>query len=57
MGPYPYALAAALVRLLGDPELRRRMSAANRSKAADFAADRVVLQYEAILQDVVRCER
>jgi glycosyltransferase involved in cell wall biosynthesis len=50
----PVALAAALVHLLRDADLRWRMAAANHAKAADFAADRVVLQYDAVLQEAVQ---
>jgi L-malate glycosyltransferase len=40
----PHLWSAALERLLGDPEARRRMSAAGREHAADFTVERHVEQ-------------
>ena len=50
----PELLAGRLTALLGDPELRRRMGAANRDKVADFAPRRVMPAYAAVLEDVAR---
>ena len=44
----PPALAAALLRLLGDPVLRERLGAAGRRRAADFDWERVTARVEAI---------
>jgi len=47
------ALAAALLKLIGDSGLRRRMEAANRKKAEDFSPQVVGQQYQNILQQVL----
>ncbi len=45
------ALAEALVRLLGDPDLRRRMGAAGRARAeAEFSVERVVEETMAVYE-------
>lgn len=49
----PPALAAALERLLAEPELRKSMGEANRAKVADFAPHKVVPHYAALLRDLV----
>lgn len=47
----PIGLAAALERVLDDPELRQRMSDANRAKVAEFAPPTVAKQYlDALIQ-------
>ncbi len=46
-------LAAAIERILDDPDLRARMSAANRAKVAEFAPDAVARQYLATLDELV----
>jgi glycosyltransferase involved in cell wall biosynthesis len=46
----PAALAQAIERLLGDDALRARMARANVARVADFAPDRVVPRYAAILR-------
>lgn len=46
-------LAAALVRLLHDADLRREMGAANREKVRDFDPDAVAREYLAALEEVV----
>lgn len=45
-------LAATLVRLLGDPELRRRMGEANREKVREFDAGAVAAEYLATLRQI-----
>jgi glycosyltransferase involved in cell wall biosynthesis len=50
----PDLIAAALKRLLGDEALRRRLGAANRLKVADFAPDRVIPAYAAVLDEAAR---
>ncbi len=47
------ALAAALLRLLQDQDLRERMGAANVVKVREFAPERVIPQYAEILRGVV----
>jgi glycosyltransferase involved in cell wall biosynthesis len=46
-------LADALLRLLGDPELRAAMAANNREKVKEFAPDVVARRYVAVLESVV----
>jgi glycosyltransferase involved in cell wall biosynthesis len=53
----PPALAAALERLLKDPDKRARMSEANRAKVKDFAPERVVGRYIQVFEDVLRESR
>lgn len=45
----PAALAAALTQALRDPDLRARLGAAARARAADFAIERVADEYLALL--------
>jgi glycosyltransferase involved in cell wall biosynthesis len=47
------ALAAALIRLLRDAKLRRRMGAANRETVREFDPDNVAREYLAALEAVV----
>jgi glycosyltransferase involved in cell wall biosynthesis len=49
----PTALAATLTRLLREPQLRRRMAAANREKAREFDPDPVAAEYLAALEEIV----
>jgi glycosyltransferase involved in cell wall biosynthesis len=49
----PQALRAAIQRLLSSPELRERMGAAARERAAYFSADSVVPRLERVYRDVV----
>jgi len=48
------ALAQAILRVLQDHELRRRLSANGPLRAADFATERVVAQYEALFERLSR---
>jgi glycosyltransferase involved in cell wall biosynthesis len=48
----PEALATALVRVLGDADLRRKMASANRAKVHDFDADVVAKEYLAVLESI-----
>jgi glycosyltransferase involved in cell wall biosynthesis len=48
------AMAEAGIRLLSDPEAWRTFSAAARKGAERFSADRVVSQYEAFYEAVLR---
>ena len=47
------ALAEAVLRVLKDAQLRRRLSANGPRRAADFAIERIVSQYESIFQRLV----
>ncbi len=47
------ALAQAILRVLRDSELRRRLSANGPLRAADFAIERIVSQYEALFECLV----
>jgi glycosyltransferase involved in cell wall biosynthesis len=47
------SLAAAIERLLADPELRARMGAAGRRRALDYTASSVVPRVEAAYRDVL----
>jgi glycosyltransferase involved in cell wall biosynthesis len=49
----PTALAATLARLLRDPQLRRRMAAANREKAREFDPEPVAVEYLSALEEIV----
>jgi len=49
----PGALAAALIRLLSDPQLRARMGQANRATVREFTPDIVGRHYLKVLRDVV----
>lgn len=49
----PEALAAALIRLLADRDLRRRMCEANRQKVKEFEPQRVARRYHDVLHQVV----
>jgi glycosyltransferase involved in cell wall biosynthesis len=51
------ALAHAILRVLQDHELRRRLSANGPLRAADFAIERIVPQYEALFERLSRQER
>ncbi|NGO72324.1 glycosyltransferase family 4 protein [Streptomyces boncukensis] len=46
------ALADAMLRLIEDPGLRRRMAEAARHKAARYAPDRIAAEYEALIEGV-----
>ncbi|MHB8762937.1 MAG: glycosyltransferase [Deferrisomatales bacterium] len=48
----PDALAAAIARLLGDPDLRLRLGAAAARRAQDFDAPGVVRRFEALFTEV-----
>jgi glycosyltransferase involved in cell wall biosynthesis len=48
----PQDLAAKIIRLLDDPELRTAMSLNNRSLARQFTADRVVAEYLTIYRNL-----
>jgi glycosyltransferase involved in cell wall biosynthesis len=48
----PDALAAAVERLLADPDLRERMARANRDKVREFAPDAVAREYLEALESV-----
>ena len=50
----PKALAAAVERLLGDPELRAEMSASGRARAEEFSWDRITAKVEAYYGFVIR---
>lgn len=50
----PAALAAAMVRLLGNSALRARMSAANREKVMDFAPAKVAAHYLEVISAVCK---
>lgn len=47
------ALHAALTRVLGDANLRRRLRTAGKRRAGDFAADRIVPQVEQAYEEVL----
>jgi glycosyltransferase involved in cell wall biosynthesis len=49
----PTVLAQTLERLLGDAELRRQMSLANREKVREFAPDRVASRYLTALEEIL----
>jgi glycosyltransferase involved in cell wall biosynthesis len=51
------ALAQAILRVLQDSELRRRLSANGPLRAADFAIERIVPQYEALFECLSRQPR
>jgi len=54
----PPALAAALLRLAGDPAQRARMGAAGRARVhAEFSVERMIDQYEELLARVVAARR
>ena len=44
--------AAALMKMLGDPDRRRALELAGIRRAADFSVDRMIDQYEALLTEV-----
>lgn len=46
----PHALAEAILRMLWDDNLRRELSQAGLRYAQDFAAEKIVAQYEALLK-------
>jgi glycosyltransferase involved in cell wall biosynthesis len=48
----PPALAEALDRLAGDPELRARLGAAGRAKAQHFTVQQNALEYERLFQEL-----
>lgn len=48
------ALTAALRRLTGDEDLRRRLGTAGRDRARDYAPPRVVARWERLLADTAR---
>ncbi len=50
----PEALAGAIARLLGDPDLRARMSAAGRARAQEFSWERVTAKVEEYYGFVIR---
>jgi len=47
----PVAMAAAVTRLAESPELRGRLSAAARDRAAEFSWDRLVSRYEGLYRE------
>ena len=51
------ALAQAILRVLQDNELRRRLSANGPLRAADFAVEHIVSQYEALFERLSRQPR
>jgi glycosyltransferase involved in cell wall biosynthesis len=53
----PEALHAALARVLGDTNLRRRLRNAAKRRAEDFAADRIVPQVERAYEDVLAARK
>jgi glycogen synthase len=48
----PSALAAAIVRLLGDAELRLKLAAGGLKRAGDFSAESMTMQYAEIFREV-----
>lgn len=48
------ALAQAMLRMLTDDGLRQRLSANGAARAADFALERIVAQYEALFAQLAR---
>jgi len=52
--PNPAAVSAALVRLLGDPELRERLGRAGIETAKEYAWDRRIDALESFLEGVAR---
>lgn len=51
----PQALAGAIVRLLGDPELRRRMGQAGRERVREhFSVDQMVRRTEALYEELLK---
>jgi glycosyltransferase involved in cell wall biosynthesis len=53
----PAALAAALVRLVAEPELGTKFGAAARARAAQFTTDRVVPRIEAVYRELIDVRR
>jgi glycosyltransferase involved in cell wall biosynthesis len=53
--PTPTAIADALRRVLSDPELARRLSAAGRARAAQFTWARTAAGWLAVLREAARC--
>lgn len=51
------ALAAAMRRLVDDPDLARSIGEAGRERARRFTAEVVVPQFDRLFQDVVRTDR
>jgi glycosyltransferase involved in cell wall biosynthesis len=49
----PTALAEAIVKMLKNPEMARKMALAGRQRAEDFRVDRSVQQYEKLFESVV----
>lgn len=49
------ALAQAILRVLGDSELRQRLSSNGPTRAAEFAVERIIAQYEALFQRIAGC--
>ena len=50
------ALAAAMQRLIDDPDLRARLGAAASERVQRFSASRVVPQFEELYRDVLEIE-
>ena len=49
----PAALSRAILRLIGDPELRRRLVEAGRRRVLDFPLEKMVASYHALYRRVL----
>lgn len=49
----PEALAEAIIRVLTNPEMARKMALAGRQRADDFRAEKIVRQYEQLFESVL----
>ncbi|MFN3739293.1 MAG: glycosyltransferase [Thermodesulfovibrionales bacterium] len=49
------ALAEAILRLLGDKELRQRLAKAGKKRAEDFRIEKIIAEYERVFEEVIRC--
>lgn len=48
------ALAKAILRLLKDEPLRKRLAEAGRKRAEDFRAEKMVTEYERVFSEVIK---
>ncbi len=49
----PHALAEAIVKMLTNPEMARKMALAGKQRAEDFRADKIIRQYERLFETVL----
>ena len=50
------ALAEAILKLLKDEPLRKRLAEAGRRRAEDFRVEKMVAEYERVFEEVASCE-